>query len=81
MDEKSNESGYSVTKTDDLRDEAFVLMGAASETTGNVMTVATYYTLSNPDIYQRIHEELKQAFPDSDSNLPFLALEKLPYLV
>jgi len=76
-----NAEDNAVTNSNDLRDEAFALLAAASETTGHTMTVAVYWTLSNPEIYRRVHNELKEAFPDSQANLPFLVLEKLPYLV
>jgi cytochrome P450 len=70
-----------VPSVDDLRDEAFVIMSAASDTTGNAMIVAMYGVVSNRNVYSKLTAELNSAFPDPSTNLEFLALEKLPYLV
>lgn len=80
MDPKATE-GHIVPSVDDLTDEAFIILSAAQDTTGNVMTVALYETILNDEIYTRVVEELKQAFPDPNVKLDFLTLEKLPYLV
>jgi len=73
--------GYSVPSTMDLKDDAYSILAAASDTTGNAMTVATYHLLSDPQIYQTLVQELENAFPDPNAELPFAELEKLPYLV
>ena len=73
--------GHVVPSVDDLVDEAFSIVAAASETTGNAMTIAAYHVLSNNDIYQTLTAELKEFFPDPSLTLEFIALEKLPYLV
>ena len=64
-----------------LKDEGYSIVGAAADTTGNTLTVATYHILSNNEIYKRATEELTGAFPRGDAELDFLTLEKLPYLV
>ena len=75
------EEGYVVPSVDDIKDEAYGILAAAADTTGNGMTVAAYHVVNNPDIYQKLRAELKTAFPDFDSRLNFTELEKLPYLV
>lgn len=80
MDPKAAE-GHVVPSVDDLTDEAFIILSAAQDTTGNAMTVALYETISNPEIYAKVVEELKQAFPNPNDKLDFLTIEKLPYLV
>jgi cytochrome P450 len=75
------EHGYVVPPLDHLKDEAFVILGASSDTTGNAMTVATYEVISDPEMYRRLTAELKEAFPDANARLQFADLEKLPYLV
>lgn len=47
-----------------------------------VLRGAAYHVSANPDVNQRLHEELKAAIPDpSPERFPSLAvLEKLPYL-
>ncbi|KIK58364.1 hypothetical protein GYMLUDRAFT_246082 [Collybiopsis luxurians FD-317 M1] len=60
--------------------EAFVLIGAGSDTVGHACTVGTYFALQGHSIHSRLIEELKEAWPDKDKPLSFTALEKLPYL-
>jgi hypothetical protein len=43
---------YVVRSVDDLKDEAYSVLGAAADTTGNCMTVAAYHVVRNPDIYK-----------------------------
>lgn len=80
MDPKAAE-GHIVPSVDDLTDEAFIILSAAQDTTGNAITIALYETISNPEIYAAVVEELKLTFPDPNVRLDFLTLEKLPYLV
>jgi len=80
MDPKAAE-GHIVPSVDDLTDEAFIILSAAQDTTGNAMTIALYETISNPEIYAAVVEEIKLTFPDPNVRLDFLTLEKLPYLV
>jgi len=70
----------STPTVDDLLDEASVILAAASDTTGNAMTIASYNILSNPTIRENLSKELRKAFPDSESKLNLVTLEKLPYL-
>lgn len=64
----------------DLIDEDFAILGAEADTTGNALTIASYNIVANPGIYQKATKELKAAFPDP-SEMKFMLLEKLPYLV
>lgn len=73
--------GFRVPTTWQLKDEAYSVLVAAADTTGNAMTVATFNVLNNPEVYEKLVAELSARFPDRTSNLPFLGLEKLPYLV
>lgn len=79
LDPELNLTGQLPT-TDYMADEAFSLGAAASDTSGNVMTVATYHTIKNPQIYESVKRELREAFPDPTQRLAFKDLEKLPYL-
>lgn len=74
-------TGYTVPTPEDLSDEAYTILGAAADTTGGALMVATYNTIRNPDIYQKLVAELREAFPDPNTELDFPSLEKLPYLV
>jgi len=44
------------------------------------MTVGTFHIVNTPRIYQRLHKELVDAFPDPTVVPSLLELEKLPYL-
>lgn len=65
---------------EDLTDEAFTILSAAADTTGHALSTTSYFIVSNPEIYRKLTDELKEAFPDPSVELKFLALEKLPYL-
>ena len=71
---------YVVPSPDQLKEESYALLNAASDTTGNAMTVATYNVTKNPEMYRKLYEELVEAFPDESKQLDYLTLEKLPYL-
>jgi hypothetical protein len=73
--------GYTVPTIDQIKDEAYSILGAAADTTGNAMTVAAYHVVSEPTIYEKLTKELKSTFPDPKARLEFVKLEKLPYLV
>jgi cytochrome P450 len=72
---------YMIPTPDQIKDEAYAILNAASDTTGNAMTVAAYNVVTNPEIYRTLTGELKAAFPNSGDNLDYVKLEKLPYLV
>lgn len=48
-----------------LEDEAFGIMGAATETTAWALTTAWYYIVSQPLKMKRLQDELKAALPDT----------------
>ncbi|KAK2747805.1 hypothetical protein FQN57_001835 [Myotisia sp. PD_48] len=72
--------GEQVPTVEQLKDEAYIIVAAAADTTGNAMTIAAYNVVTNPEIYKRLTQELVQAFPNPDAEMDFLTLEKLPYL-
>jgi cytochrome P450 len=76
-----SEKGYDVPTVAQLVDEAYILVAAAADTTGNALTVAAYNTVRNPDIYKRLTAELRAAFPDPNGEMDLSTLDRLPYLV
>ncbi|KAM0705953.1 hypothetical protein Q7P35_007313 [Cladosporium inversicolor] len=72
--------GFQVPTTLELKDEAYSVLVAAADTTGNAMTVAAFNAIYNPEIYRKLVTELEDRFPDRTSQLPFVELERLPYL-
>lgn len=69
-----------VPPTHELKDEAYSVLGAAADTTGNALATATYHVLANPEIYAKLRTELLAAFPDPTAQLDWVSLERLPYL-
>lgn len=72
--------GHVVPGVEDLTDEAFTILTAAADTTGQTMAIVTFHVASNPAIYSTLVAELKAVFSDRVENLDYTTLEKLPYL-
>ncbi|KLJ05946.1 hypothetical protein EMPG_10624 [Blastomyces silverae] len=72
---------YVVPTVEQLVHEAYIIVAAAADTTGNAMTIALYNSVLNREIYSRLTAEMKNAFPDPDAEFDLMTLEKLPYLV
>ncbi|KAK2836963.1 hypothetical protein FQN49_006545 [Arthroderma sp. PD_2] len=68
-----------IPTVEQLKDEAYIVVAAAADTTGNAMTVALYHTVSSPKIYATVTAELRDAFPDPDEDINLVTLERLPY--
>jgi cytochrome P450 len=81
LSEDDKPDGFRVPTTLELKDEAYSVLVAAADTTGNAMTVAAFNVIYNPVIYEKLAKELESCFPDKTSQLPFVELERLPYLV
>ncbi|KAH0536973.1 hypothetical protein FGG08_006201 [Glutinoglossum americanum] len=73
--------GHVVPTVNQLKDEAYSLLGAAADTTGNALTVGAFRVVTDKAIYRKVVAELTEAFPDENTRLDFMTLEKLPYLV
>ncbi|KAL4968170.1 cytochrome P450 [Aspergillus stella-maris] len=63
-----------------LQDEAMTIIGGAIEPTTRALTLATYHIIANPEVYQRLREELIAAIPDPKNIPPWDNLTQLPYL-
>lgn len=61
-------------------DEAQNLLGAGVSTTGWAATVTGFHIANDNKIYQKLHHELEEAFPDPEIPLDWIKLEKLPYM-
>lgn len=64
-----------------IQNEGMSLITAGTETTGRALAVATFHIYSNPQILDRMREELRQVMPHTDSQATWSQLEQLPYLV
>lgn len=65
---------------DRLHHEAASILGGGIDTTKTALTVASFFVVSNSDIYQRLRQELAEAIPDVSSPPTLAQLEALPYL-
>ncbi|KAL0567076.1 hypothetical protein V5O48_014917 [Marasmius crinis-equi] len=63
-----------------LVEEAYILIGAGTDTVANACTVGINAALTKPEIGKRIVEELREAWPVEDDGFGYARLEKLPYL-
>lgn len=64
-----------------LVDEGNFLMSAGTDAPSQVLTIALFHILRNPDITQRLKEELASAMPDPWDVASWASLEQLKYLV
>ncbi|TGZ78297.1 cytochrome P450 [Ascodesmis nigricans] len=60
-------------------DESFFILAAGLETTACTMTKTIYNILRNPDVHEKLFQELKEAFPDINTPMPYAQLDCLPY--
>lgn len=61
-------------------EEAQTLLVAGSETTGNTLTLTTFYLLADPNRAGKLKQELLQLNKEQDSPLAHHDLQRLPYL-
>lgn len=81
LDPEDKPKGYQIPSDEVLWQEAFALQGAASDTTGNALTIAMFNMLWKPEIYEKLAQQLEDAFPDPNTKLEYVKLEQMPYLV
>ncbi|KAH7065703.1 cytochrome P450, partial [Paraphoma chrysanthemicola] len=62
-----------------LAEEAQIVVGGGVETTAFALSIASFHIINNPRIYDRLHRELVETFPNR-SKLDLYALEKMEYL-
>lgn len=77
----SGEKGREVPSQPELEDEALLMVAAGTDTSSNVLSLATVHILSNPDIHAKLKDELIKAWPDLHDAPRYEDLENLPYLV
>ncbi|PSN70347.1 cytochrome P450 [Corynespora cassiicola Philippines] len=67
-------------RSDRMRGEMQTLIGAGTETTATILSIAIARVCFNPEIEAKLREELKAAIPDPKVLPPLSVTEKLPYL-
>lgn len=64
-----------------LAKEAQLILGGGTVTSARVISCATFYILTRPDIMRRLNEELRKPMAEWPSHVPTWGeLEKLPFL-
>jgi cytochrome P450 len=66
---------------DRLQDEGQIVIGAGSETTAKSLSIITFYLLQDKNKLQRLRKELRSMMPTPNSQVSWMTLERLPYLV
>jgi len=64
-----------------LCDDARALFAAGSHTIGTTLNTGVYHLLRNPEIKQRLLDEVRTVWPVLDQPPSHEQLEKLPFLV
>ncbi|KAL6711503.1 hypothetical protein ACN47E_004437 [Coniothyrium glycines] len=62
-----------------LADEAQIVIGGGVETTAFALSIAAFHIIISPRIYERLHRELVEAFPNR-ATLELYPLEQMVYL-
>lgn len=83
LDQSSLEAkGKRAPDMQELIDESILFLSAGTDTSSFTLTMAVYNILRNPDILQRLQQELAELKEQCGGQPPSLkAIEKLPYLV
>jgi cytochrome P450 len=63
-----------------LTQQAVAIWSGGWDTVGFALTMGTYQLLQNPDIMERLYNELKEAWRDPNEAPDIAILDKLPYL-
>ena len=63
-----------------LSHEARVLFTAGSHTVGTTLMTGVYHILRNPEVQERLVDEVRTTWPVLDQAPSYEVLEKLPYL-
>ncbi|KAJ6499845.1 cytochrome P450 [Mycena vulgaris] len=71
---------HNVPSKKSLLDESLTLLGAGSETVGNIVTTGVFHVLNNEHVLTMLRMELQESWPNDSSSISYQALEKLPYL-
>ncbi|KAH0607668.1 uncharacterized protein H6S33_002702 [Morchella sextelata] len=80
LDLENKKAGESLPTRHGLFDEAMALLIAGSDTVGNTLAVGGFHVLNNPNVYEKLFNELKKNWLVLEKSLGYEELEKMPYL-
>ena len=72
---------HSQTTRNEITEEALILEGGGTDSTGQALEAATFYILNDKDVHARLRDELIQAIPNPEEIPPLPKLRELKYLV
>ncbi|KAL8948117.1 MAG: hypothetical protein Q9222_005665 [Ikaeria aurantiellina] len=64
----------------DFVGDACLMLAAGMDTTAHALTTGTWHILSNPDVREKLQQELTEAIPDKATLMSASDVEELPYL-
>lgn len=73
--------GQGLLSRETLIQEAMGFIMAGSIELSNALAYGTFHVLNDPEVHQRLVEELTVVYPDPNGTVSFGILERLPYLV
>jgi len=77
---KEEQSNHVLTE-DEIISNCLILLTAGYDTTGMTLSYLTYALSKNPDVQDRLKEEVDMAFDDNSGELPdYTVIQGLPYL-
>ncbi|RSM03390.1 hypothetical protein CDV31_010524 [Fusarium ambrosium] len=79
MVKKTKSAGADIT-FDELASNAQLIVLAGSETTATLLSAATYYLTTHPDILAKLNDEVRSAFTSEDE-IDMISVQKLPYML
>lgn len=72
---------HSRTTRNEIIEEALILEGGGTDSTGQALEAATFYILNDEDVHARLRDELVNAIPNPEEIPPLPKLKELKYLV
>lgn len=72
---------HSATTLKEITEEALILEGAGTDSTGQALENATFYILNDPKVHKKLREELIKAIPNPHEIPSLPKLKEIKYLV
>lgn len=78
---EGNVEGKHVQLTDvDITAQALIFLFAGFDSIANLMTFTSYELATNPEVQQRLQQEIDETFEECDGTVTYEALMKMKYL-
>lgn len=75
----ATKASINITK-DHLIEEGIVMFVAGTDTTAAALTITFHHLLQQPEVYQKLQEEIRAIMPTLDSRPTLEELDNLPFL-